>query len=169
VSDINYVEQARLAHPGGLDWLFNDGGRKAAGFKGYAGDCVTRALSIAVGLDYGELYKKLSEGNRAFWAKKSDRAKSPERATAYARRAKRTAREGIRDEVFTPVLLEAGWRQVKLPQGSRLSDLPTDQMIVVSLRKHLVAVDCGLILDTFDSSLGYNRLAFNYWEKADRG
>ena len=32
------------------NWLYNDGGRTAAGFKGETGDCVTRAIAIATGL-----------------------------------------------------------------------------------------------------------------------
>jgi hypothetical protein len=31
---------------------YDDGGRKAAGFKGRAGDCVTRAIAIAAQLPY---------------------------------------------------------------------------------------------------------------------
>jgi hypothetical protein len=43
--------------------VYNDGGRKAAGFKGDAGDCVTRAIAIASGRPYAEVYKRLAEGN----------------------------------------------------------------------------------------------------------
>jgi hypothetical protein len=28
-----------------MSWAYDDGGRKAAGFKGDAGDCVTRAIA----------------------------------------------------------------------------------------------------------------------------
>jgi hypothetical protein len=43
---------------------FNDGGRKVAGFKGSAGDCVVRAVAIASELPYQEVYDALSEGSR---------------------------------------------------------------------------------------------------------
>ena len=35
-------------HPSlALPWVYDDGGRAAAGFKGEAGDCGTRAVAIA--------------------------------------------------------------------------------------------------------------------------
>lgn len=36
-----------------IEFLRDDGGRAAAGFKGEAGDCVVRALTIANDEDYG--------------------------------------------------------------------------------------------------------------------
>ena len=33
---------------------YNDGGREDAGYKGKTGDCGTRAIAIATGLDYQE-------------------------------------------------------------------------------------------------------------------
>ena len=42
---------------------FNDGGRADAGFKGKTGDCVARAVAIAAGLPYKEVYDRLAEGN----------------------------------------------------------------------------------------------------------
>ena len=44
-------------------FVYNDGGRKEAGRKGHAGDCVTRAICIATGLPYMEVYNRLAEGN----------------------------------------------------------------------------------------------------------
>jgi hypothetical protein len=45
-----------------LEYEFDDGGRAAAGFKGSAGDCVTRAVVIASGKSYAEVYAALSRG-----------------------------------------------------------------------------------------------------------
>lgn len=44
-----------------MDWVFDDGGRAAAGFKGQTGDCVTRALAIALGRDYREVYDAMHD------------------------------------------------------------------------------------------------------------
>ena len=46
-----------------MKYLFNDGGRKAAGYKGTAGDCGARAMAIALGLDYQAVYKELAQAN----------------------------------------------------------------------------------------------------------
>ena len=39
---------------------FNDGGRAAAGFRGEAGDCVTRAIAIATEQPYQDVYAALN-------------------------------------------------------------------------------------------------------------
>ena len=45
----------------GLPFVHDDGGRAAAGFKGEARDCVTRAIAIATGLPYREVYDTINE------------------------------------------------------------------------------------------------------------
>lgn len=37
-----------------MDFVFHDGGRAAAGYKGKTGDCVTRSIAIATGKPYQE-------------------------------------------------------------------------------------------------------------------
>jgi len=46
-----------------MEWQYNDGGRKASGRKGTAADCVTRAVAIASGRPYDEVYKRMAKGN----------------------------------------------------------------------------------------------------------
>ena len=38
-----------------MEWIYSDGGRAAAGYKGDAGDCVTRAIAIATEIPYQEV------------------------------------------------------------------------------------------------------------------
>jgi hypothetical protein len=40
-------------------WVYDDGGRAVAGFKGTAEDCVTRAIAIATAMDYRTVYKMI--------------------------------------------------------------------------------------------------------------
>ena len=40
----------------GMKWVYNDGGREEAGFKGTTRDCVTRAIAIATEKPYKEIY-----------------------------------------------------------------------------------------------------------------
>ena len=47
-------------------FVFNDGGRAEAGFKGSTGDCVTRAIAIAMRLPYKQVYKELTEAIKTF-------------------------------------------------------------------------------------------------------
>ena len=42
-----------------MDFVFHDGGRAAAGYKGMTGDCVARSIAIATGKTYLEVYDAL--------------------------------------------------------------------------------------------------------------
>jgi hypothetical protein len=39
-----------------MDFVYNEGGRAAGGYKGRAGDCVVRAIAIAAQKSYQEVY-----------------------------------------------------------------------------------------------------------------
>lgn len=43
-----------------MKYMFNDGGRLAAGFKGQAGDCACRAIAITTGEPYLTVYRALN-------------------------------------------------------------------------------------------------------------
>jgi hypothetical protein len=45
---------------GNAHFVYDDGGRAAAGFKGKTGDCVCRAIAIATGEPYQEVYDALN-------------------------------------------------------------------------------------------------------------
>ena len=42
------------------NWKFDDGGRTKAGHKGFAGDCVCRAIAIATGISYRDVYDAIN-------------------------------------------------------------------------------------------------------------
>ena len=52
---------------------YDDGGRKLAGYKGSADDCVCRAIAIATGLPYKQVYDRLAEGNATQRRSKHDK------------------------------------------------------------------------------------------------
>ena len=131
-------------------WVFDDGGRKATGRQGRAGDCVVRAIAIAADLDYEDVYNELAE-----------RAK---------RRGKpRSARDGVSPKEYKPYLDELGFRWVPcMTIGSgcqvhlRTNELP-DGRLIVRLSRHLSAVIDGIIRDTFDPSRDGTRCVYGYW------
>lgn len=43
-----------------MKWVYDDGGREAAGYKGSTGDCVCRAVSIATGIPYQQVYDDIN-------------------------------------------------------------------------------------------------------------
>lgn len=130
-----------------MKYVYDDGGRKAAGYRGSAGDCVCRAIAIASARPYAEVYAALARGNGA------------QRITKRTRGAKhRTARDGIltRRKWFKDYMASLGFRWVPtMTIGSgckvHLSDgeLPMGRL-VCSVSKHYTAVIDGVIRDTHD-------------------
>lgn len=132
-----------------MRFVYNDGGRQAAGFSGYAGDCVCRSIAIVTGKTYKEVYDRLAAGNKA---------QRVSRRTIKSTRKVRTARAGIytRRKWFRDYMTALGFRWVPTMHiGSgctvHLTDgeLPQGRL-VVSVSKHYTAVLDGVIHDTFD-------------------
>ena len=65
-----------------MDFVFHDGGRVAAGYRGKTGDCVTRSIAIATGKTYQEVYDALN-GLALLYASQ----KQPAKALDYANQA----------------------------------------------------------------------------------
>jgi hypothetical protein len=140
-------------------WTFDDGGRAAAGFKGSAGDCVARAVAIASGLPYAEIYRRLAEieGTRI----------------KHGNRRARSARNGIKvqREAYKRFMRELGFEWVPTMQiGSgckvhlRADELPSGRLVVHTSR-HSTAVVDGMIRDTYDPSRGGTRCVYGYWKQ----
>jgi|SRR5262245_1678553 len=139
---------------------YNDGGREAAGFKGKTGDCVTRAIAIATGMPYLDVYALVNEAGR------------DERAPTKRRGRRSSARTGVRKPTTRQILAGLGWYwtpTMQIGQGCkvhlRASELPPGRL-VVQVSKHLVAVIDGVIHDTFDPSRRGRRCVYGYWRKA---
>ena len=123
--------------------IHNDGGREAAGYKGHTGDCVTRAIAIATGKPYQEVYDALNE-----LAVSERRGKR--------KRGKSTSRNGVYRATYQKYLESLGWTwtpTMKIGQGCtvhlRADELPSGRLIV-AVSRHLCAVIDGVIHDTFD-------------------
>lgn len=146
-------------------WKHNDGGRSAAGFKGSAGDCVTRAIAIASGLPYRKVYDDLTSHGRGFMESGRTRA-----ARRMRTRGRATPRDGVYKEVYKPYIEDVlGWTwtpTMKIGQGCtvhlRGDELPAGRLIV-KCSKHLVAVVDGIIQDTSDTSRDGTRCVYGYW------
>lgn len=141
-----------------MTWVTNDGGRAAAGYKGNAGDCVTRAIAIASGRDYQEVYDELrSELSRYRFGKRE--------------RVVTTPRNGVPKRLIRRYLADQGWQwtpTMAVGRGTtvhlRADELPTGTLIVQCSR-HLTAVIDGTIHDTFDPSRDGTRAVYGYWKK----
>lgn len=139
----------------------DDGGRAAAGFRGQAGDCACRAVAIATGLPYGDIYRRLGE------------LAALERPRGGRRRS--SAREGVHARTVGRLLGQLGWEWVpamKVGQGCRVhlaqGELP-DGPLVVRVSRHFVAVVGGAVRDSHDPQRGGSRCVYGYWRKKAEG
>lgn len=136
----------------------DDGGRAAAGFKGQASDCATRALAIAAEMPYREVYDLINQyGERERRSKK--------------RRGKTNARTGVYKQTFRRIMEDLGWAwtpTMKIGQGCkvhlRAEELPSGRLIV-AVSKHYVAVIDGVVHDTHDCTRNGTRCVYGYWQK----
>jgi hypothetical protein len=145
-------------------WRFDDGGRKAAGYKGKTADCVTRAISIATGLPYQQVYDELFARNRAYAAAHRGRV-----AERIARSGGATPRNGVFKAVSRLYLRDLGWiwhPTMQIGSGCKVhlrrDELPPGRLIV-QVSKHLVAVIDGVIHDTHNCSRRGTRCVYGYW------
>jgi hypothetical protein len=141
-------------------WVYDDGGRKAAGFRGKAGDCVARSIAIATRLPYRHVYALLNE------------LAGCERPT---RGRRSSARNGVFRHTCQRLLESLGWRWVPtmtIGAGCRVhlkaAELPAGRLIV-RCSKHTTAVIDGIIHDTYDPSRNGTRCVYGYFTTSGKG
>lgn len=140
-------------------WTYNDGGRAAAGYKGEAGDCATRAIAIATGLSYQTVYDAINS------AAQSERRGKRKRGIS-------NARTGVYKGTMRRYLAALGWTWTPTMQiGSgctvhlRANELPGGR-IIVALSRHFCAVIDGVAQDTYDPTRDGTRCVYGYWRLA---
>ena len=129
-----------------MEFVYNDGGRAASGFKGRAGDCVCRAIAIVTERPYHEIYDRLAAGTGA------------QRASRRTAKRAASARNGIntKRKWFRDYMTELGFRWVPtmhIGSGCKVhladGELPAGRL-VVSLSRHYTAVIDGAVQDAYD-------------------
>lgn len=141
-----------------MRFVYDDGGRAAAGYTGTSGDCVVRAIAIATQIPYQIVYNGINL------------------AAVGERRGKRkrgvsSARNGVYKPTYRRFLHALGWSwQPTMQIGSgctvhlRDNELPSGRLIV-SVSKHLVAVLDGVLHDLDDPSRDGTRCVYGYFYK----
>ncbi len=156
-----------------MKFVFNDGGRKAAGYEGKAGDCVARAIAIVAELPYEEVYKKLAEGN------------GTQRRSKHCKKPKASARNGVfvKRKWFKDYMASLGFKftaTMGIGTGCKVhlvdGELPMGRLIV-SVSKHYTTVIDGVINDTYNPERSVHwvtpergafvahRCVYGYWSK----
>ncbi len=131
-----------------MGFVWDDGGRAACGFVGLTGDCVPRAIAIATGVRYRDVYDTLG----------SQCAKSP--------------RHGVDTETAATFLRERYWNQtIGFDRPFELDDLPMGVVIVHIAKannrsQHFCTMVDRIIHDTWDPSDDDDYLVKSYWTSA---
>lgn len=138
-----------------MQHVFNDGGRSLAGFTGTTGDCVTRAIAIATGKPYQEVYDAMFAGSRNLKLLR-ERGASP--------------RNGVSRKVYDKYLKSIGWAwRPTMMIGSgcfvhlKHSELPRVGTLIVRVSKHITCVKDGVLYDTYDCSREGTRCVYGYY------
>ena len=145
-----------------MQYVYDDGGRKAAGYRGETGDCVCRAIAIATGKPYQEVYDALNAmGNE-------------ERLTQARRGSKSSARTGVFKQTIHQYILAQGWHWTPtmfVGRGCTVhlteDELPMGRLIL-SVSRHTVAVIDRVIHDTHDPSRFGNRCVYGFFLRPHR-
>ena len=128
------------------NYFKNDGGRSKY-YKGKTGDCVVRAIAIALELDYKLVYDELADLNKSFEGIKS-------------------ARNGTHKKVYDAYLKKHGWKWHSAPKfdgrKARHYDMPSGRCIG-RMAKHLVAIVDKQVYDTWDST---HKMVYGYYAKS---
>jgi hypothetical protein len=143
-------------------FIEDDGGRKAAGFKGKAGDCVARAIAIASGQPYAKVYKRLAKGNATERVTKRTPRFAPRHTAGWGIDMKRKWFDDYMTKlgfVWVPTMWIGSGCRVHL----RADELPSGRL-VCQLSNHAVAVIDGVIQDTGDCSRDGTRCVYGYWK-----
>jgi hypothetical protein len=148
-------------------FVYDDGGRKAAGYKGSARDCVTRAIAIAADLPYREVYDALAKGNANQRTSKQERQSKNQTGVQSARNGIYTKRKWFKDYmnslgfIWTPTMKIGSGCQVHVKED----ELPIEGRLVLNLSKHCAAYIDGTLRDTGDCSRDGTRCVYGYWTK----
>lgn len=146
-----------------MQFIKNDGGRADAGFKGLTGDCVCRAIVIATGKPYTEVYEVLAQGN------------ATQRVTKHVKSSRanvKTASRGInvKRKWFKEYMASLGFTWIPtmgIGTGCKVhlndGELPMGKL-VVAVSKHYTCVIDGVIHDTYNPDRDGERCVYGYWK-----
>lgn len=141
-----------------MEFVYDDGGRKAAGFKGDAGDCCVRSVAIVTGKPYQEVYDAIN-------------AMGKQERTGKRKRGKSNARTGVYGATARKYMDSLGWKWTPtMTIGSgckvhlRADELPSGRVLAFVSRHFTTMID-GVIHDTFDPSRDGRRCVYGYYTR----
>ena len=128
-----------------LPYKRDDGGRAAAGFKGGTGDCLVRAMAIASGQPYREVYAHVAATYKVHGYKRTGNAYYMGRKSKRGQLTPKKAQDRA--------LMDMGFTKVPLLPGPRPTYTEVARVhgtAVVGTTKHIGVIRDGVYRDTFD-------------------
>ncbi len=143
-----------------MQFIYNDGGRKEAGYTSKAGDCACRAISIAAQIPYQQAYDLINEFSARERKSKGKSGRS-------------SANSGVFSATLQRVMASLGWKWTAcmgIGTGCKIhlnaSELPMGR-IICRVSKHYCAVIDGVLFDSHDCSRNGTRCVYGYWQKGN--
>jgi hypothetical protein len=145
-----------------LEWVYDDGGREAAGYRGSAGDCVVRAFAIVTRQHYSTAYDLMAE------------KQAGQRAKRGSKPLPRSARDGVLPKVYKPIFADHGmiWTPLAgigtgIKVHLRRGEVPRSGRHILRLSGHLCALVEGVVRDTGIDDREGTRAVYGYWTFKD--
>ena len=141
-----------------MKFIYSDGGRSNYFKAKNVGDCVTRAIANATGLNYKKVYSDLKVLAKNERICKSNKTRSSVRDGVARKTIKKYLEDTLHLEWISTMGIGTGCK-VHLNEN----ELPKDKTIILSLSRHLTCVKNGILYDTYDCSRGGTRCVYGYW------
>lgn len=131
-----------------MKFIYNDGGRSKYFKANNVCDCAIRAIAIATGKDYLEVYNDLKKLNNG-----------------------KSCRNGTPKKVDKAYLKSIGWKRTPtmLIGKGCTTHLTEDELpngtLIVQVSHHLTCIKDKVIYDTHDCSRDGTRCVYGYWSK----
>lgn len=143
-----------------MNFVYSTGGREKYFKCERVGDCCTRAIANATGMDYLEVYNGVNAEAKKERASKRRRHKSSSRNGVYTSTIKRYIEEVL------------GWMWVpcmSIGTGCtthvKEDELPSKGSYILNLSGHLSCWKDGQLYDTYDCSRNGTRCVYGYWRE----
>lgn len=137
----------KTIQPNQLKFQLNDGGRSLAGYSGQTGDCVVRALTIALDGSYINMHSHLNQ--MAWELEKSQRSKSG-------------AATGFYNSTLSHMMKKFKFKWVK--NRTKSFSIPNKGTYIVAFPTHVCVVKNGTIHDTHNPFNELGNFVLGYWQ-----
>lgn len=127
-----------------MNWYYNDGGRKNAGYNRSKGDCVTRAIAIITNLSYVNTYEMVNK-----YCKQERKQIS-------------SASGGVSKNTIDKILKNLGFTWI--PKRFKWGEENIEGKVILNLSAHIIPVIGNNYYDVNPNGLKNGIMVYGYWK-----